>query len=271
MQHGPRLDRGAVPGRAGHAGGGGVALFTPQVRLLFWKEVRQLTRNQAALLSVLFLPTVLVGLAPVLALLASRAQPVLAVPRQASLPGFHDVQGTVGFALLVTFPILFVLATTLTPILTATSTIVSERERHTLDLLLALPVRLGDILLAKLGAVLAAGATMIVPMFLIDAVVMMALADVDLSYIGGALLLILCTLFAAGAASLLMALMAQDARSASYCVASLPVPPLFLTALCVVFVPGLWRFLAMAALMVALAIAALVAGLRVLTLERYLS
>jgi ABC-type Na+ efflux pump permease subunit len=233
--------------------------------------VRQLTRNQAALLSVLLLPAVLVVLAPVLALLAGRAQPALTVPRQASLPGFQDLQSAVGFSLLVTFPILFVLAGMLTPILTAASTIVSERERRTLDLLLALPVRLGDILLAKLAAVLATGVVMLVPMFLIDAVVMTALTDVDPSYIGGALLLILCTLFAAGAASLLMALLAQDARRASYCVAALPVPPLFVTALCVVFVPGLWRFPATAALMVVMAVAALVVGLRVLTLERYLS
>jgi ABC-2 type transport system permease protein len=241
------------------------------VRLLFWKEIRQLTRNQAALLNMLLLPAVLVVLAPILALLAGRAQPALTVPRQASLPGFSDLRDTVGFALFVTFPLLFVLAAMLTPILTATSTIVSERERRTLDLLLALPVRLGDILLAKLGAVLAAGGAMIVPMFLFDAVVMMTLTSVDPSYIGGVFLLILCTLFAAGTASLLMALLAQDARSASYCVAALPVPPLFVTALCVVFVPGSWRFLAIAMVMVVLAIAALIVGLRVLTLERYLS
>jgi len=50
-------------------------VITIEVQLLFWKEVRQLTRNTAAMLSSLFMPAVLIVLAPVLALLASRTPP----------------------------------------------------------------------------------------------------------------------------------------------------------------------------------------------------
>ena len=62
-----------------------------EVRLLFWKEVRQLTRNTAVMLSSLFMPAVLMVLAPVLALLASRTAPyrdLRVPPLTSTLPGF---------------------------------------------------------------------------------------------------------------------------------------------------------------------------------------
>ena len=245
-----------------------------EIQLLFWKEVRQLTRNTAAMLSSLFMPAVLVVLAPVLALLASRSEPYRTLqvpPLTASLPGFDLVRDGQGYFLYVTLPFLFVLAALLTPVLAAIHTLIVERERRSLELLMALPVVVGDILAAKLAAILATAVATIVPMFLVDAVVIVLLTGAGMSYVAGALFLLVTTLVASVSASLLMALMARDLRSATSLGGMLSVPPLVLTGLCVVFVPGLGRFVVLGLLMLALGCGSLYGGLRWLTWERYVS
>jgi ABC-type transport system involved in multi-copper enzyme maturation permease subunit len=245
-----------------------------EVRLLFWKEVRQLTRNTAAMLSSLFMPAVLIVLAPVLALLASRTQPYrsLQVPSlTSSLPGFDLVHDGEGYFLYVTLPFLFVIAALLAPILAGIHTLIVERERRSLELLMALPVVVGDILAAKLAAILATAIATIVPMFLVDAVVIVSLTGAGMAYVTGALFLIVTTLVASVSASLLMALMARDLRSATSLGGMLSVPPLLLTGLCVVFVPGLGRFVVLGLMMLALGCGTLYGGLRWLTWERYVS
>jgi ABC-2 type transport system permease protein len=245
-----------------------------EIQLLFWKEVRQLTRNTAAMLSSLFMPAVLVVLAPVLALLAGRTQPYreLQVPRlTATLPGFDMVHDGQGYFLYVTLPMLFVLAALLTPILSATHTLIVERERRSLELLMALPVVIGDILAAKLAANLATALATIVPMFLVDAVVIMTLTGAGMGYVLGSLFLLVTTLVASAGASLLMALLARDLRTATMLGGLLSVPPMLVAGLCVVFVPGLGRFTVLGLLMLALGCGAMYAGLRWLTSERYVS
>jgi hypothetical protein len=51
----------------------------------------------------------------------------------------------------------------------------------------------------------------------------------------------------------------------------LAVPPLVLTGVCIVLVPGLGRFVVLGLLMLALGCGALYAGLRWLTSERYVA
>lgn len=244
------------------------------MQLLFWKEVRQLTQSTAAMLTSLFMPAVLVVLAPVLALLASRTQPYrhLTVPQlTASLPGFDLVQDGQGYFLYVTLPFLFVIAALLTPILAGIHTLIIERERRSLELLMALPVVVGDILAAKLAAILALALATIVPMFLVDALVIVSLTGAGMAYVAGALFLLVTTVVAAVSASLLLALMARDLRTATSLGGLLSVPPLLLTGLCVVFVPGLGRFAVLGLLMLALGCCAVYAGLRWLTTERYVT
>jgi ABC-type transport system involved in multi-copper enzyme maturation permease subunit len=244
-----------------------------EVRLLFWNEVRQLTRNTAVMLSSLFMPAVLIVLAPVLALLASRTAPyrnLTVPPLSSSLPGFQDVvRDGEGYFLYITLPFLFVIAALLAPILAGIHTLIVERERRSLELLMALPVMVGDILAAKLAAILATAVATIVPMFLVDAVVIVLLTPAGMAYVIGALFLLVTTLVASVSASLLMALLAEDLRCATSLCGMLSVPPLLLTGLCVVFVPGLGRFVVLGLLMLALGCATLYGGLRWLTWERY--
>jgi ABC-type transport system involved in multi-copper enzyme maturation permease subunit len=249
-------------------------LLRPEVELLFWKEIRQLTRNQAAMLTGLFLPAALVVLAPVLALLASRSPTLRGVHLREVSPGLIGLFGMTSvqdWFLFVTLPLLFTLAGLLTPTLIATYTVVSERERHTLDLLVALPVTLTDVLTAKLVANLVTGLAIIVPMFAVDAVMILTLTPVGPPYVIGALLLLVSALVAAMGGGLVQALWARDFRTSNYVTAALAVPPLFVTALCVVFVPGSARLYVLAVLMLGLGYVAYNAAKRWLTFERYLS
>jgi ABC-type Na+ efflux pump permease subunit len=226
------------------------------------------------MLSSLFMPAVLVVLAPVLALLASRTPPyreVFVPPLTATLPGFDLVRDGQGYFLYVTLPVLFVLTALLTPVMAGIHTLILERERRSLELLMALPVVVGDILTAKLAAILATAIATIVPMFMVDAVVIVSLTGAGMAYVVGALFLLVSTLVAAVGACLLIALLARDVRTATSMGGMLAVPPLLITGLCVVFVPGLGRFAVLGLLMLALGCGAIYAGLRWLTSERYVS
>ncbi len=243
-----------------------------ELQLLFWKEVRQLTRNTAAMLTSLFMPAVLIVLAPVLALLASRTPPYreLPVPKQAPLPpGFDFPHTGEAYFLFIIVPFLFVMAALLTPILSATHTLIAERERRSLELLMALPVMVGDILTAKLAANLATAIATIVPMFLVDAVVILGLTHAGMAYVLGTLFLLLSTLVASVGASLLLALLAPNMRTATSMGGMLAVAPLGLTGICIALVPGLVKFIVLGLLMLALACGALYSALRWLTTERY--
>ncbi len=249
-------------------------MLRSEVQLLFWKEVRQLTRNTGAMLSSLFLPAVLVVLAPVLALLASRTagyEDFLPPPLTRRLPGLEDIETAQDFFLAVMLPTLFVLASLLAPTLSAIHTLIVERERRSLELLLALPVLVDDVLAAKLVANLATAMATILPMFLVDAVVIELLTPAGPPYLVGALFLVVSTLVASVGASLLLGLLARDLRTATTLGGTLAVLPLFLTGLCVVFVPGLARFAVLGLLMLALGFGGVYAGIRWLTYERYVA
>ena len=243
-----------------------------QVQFLFWKEVLQLTRNQVAMLGSLLMPAFLMVLAPLLALLAAREPGFgrVEVPElTARLPGFAEVRSLQDVFLTITLPMLFVLVSLLTPMLSAIYTLIIERERRSLELLMALPVLVDDILAAKLAAILATGVATTLSMFLVDAVVILTLTPAGTSYVVGAGFLVLSTLLASVGGSLLLALLAREVRRATELGALLCIPPLFLTGLCVVFVPGTARFAVLGLLMLALACAAMYTGLRHLTYERY--
>jgi ABC-2 type transport system permease protein len=245
-----------------------------QVSLLFWKEVRQLTRNTGVMLTCLFMPAVLIVLTPVLAILAShtRGYRTFTVPPLAHrLPGLAEIQTAQDEFLLVVMPTLFVIASLLAPMLAAIYTLIVERERRTLELLLALPVLVGDIVTAKLIAILATAFATMLPMFLVDAVVIVILTPTQGAYVLAALFLVASTLVAASCGSVLLALLARDVRTATTYGATMAAAPLFLTALCIVFIPGLARFVVLGFFMLALAGGAVYSGIRWLTYERYVS
>ncbi len=242
-----------------------------QVRLLFRKEIRQLTRSRGALVTGVMLPALLMVLAPLSQLLASSAGRQRAGGIPAVTPGLAGLTGVQDFFLYFTFPLFFVLSGLMTPSLAATYTVITERERRSLELLMALPLSVVDILTAKLAANLAAATATLLPLFAIDAVFVLVLTRAGPLYIFAALLLLISALVASIGVSLLLALLARDFRTSNNLNAAFVLPAMVLTGLVTVLVPGLWRFAVLALLLLALGGGAFAAGARWLTFERYLS
>lgn len=239
------------------------------VRLLLRKELRQFLRSRQAIMTGLLLPALLMVGVPMLQLGVS-AQSSSRADISAVVPGLIGVTSARGIFLYFTFPLYFVLAGLLTPSLAAVYTIISERERRSIELLVALPVSVTDIVTAKLGANLTVAVTSLLPLFVIDAVVILLTASAGPLYLAAALLLLVSTLTASIGVSLLLALLARDFRTANNLNGVFIIPALLLTGLCVALVPGLWRFVVLSALMLAMGGIAAWIALRWLTFERYL-
>jgi ABC-2 type transport system permease protein len=247
--------------------------LTRPVRVLLRKELRQFSRNRNALLTGLLLPTLIMVVAPVVQLLAAAGGSAMrgTATLPAGVPGMAGLTQLSDLFLYVTFPLFFVLAGLMTPSLAATHTVISERERRSIELLVALPVSVTDILTAKTAANLLVAAATLLPLFVVDAVVVLALAHAGPLYVMAALLLVLSALTASIGISLLLALVARDFRTANNLNGVFVVPTMIMTGLCVTLVPGLWRFVVLSLLMVALGGLAYLIAVRWLTFERYLT
>jgi ABC-2 type transport system permease protein len=240
------------------------------VRLLFRKEVRQFLRNRQAVLTGLLLPAMVMVVAPGVQLLsASSARARSNIP--AVVPGLNGINDVGSIFLYFTFPLFVVLAGLMTPSLAAVHTVISERERRSIELLVALPVSVTDIVTAKLGANLAVAAATLAPLFAIDAALILLVTTAGPLFVMAAFLVLLSALTASIGVSLLLALVARDFRTANNLNGAFVLPTIIVTGLCVTLVPGLWRFLVLAVLLLAMGGAALWIALRWLTFERYLS
>jgi ABC-2 type transport system permease protein len=243
------------------------------VGVLFRKEMRQFLRSRNAILTGLLLPAVIMVVAPLAQLSATIATPS---PRggagmPAGLPGLVGLSRLSDLFLYFTFPLFFVLGGLMTPALAATHTVISERERRSLELLVALPVSVTDILTAKMAANLTVASATLLPLFAIDGVAVLRLTSAGPLYVLAALLLVVSALTASIGISLLLALVARDFRTANNLNGAFVVPTMIMTALCVTLVPGLWRFVVLSLLMLAMGGLAYVIATRWLTFERYLT
>jgi len=243
------------------------------VRVLLRKELRQFLRSRTAVLTGLMLPALIMVIAPLVQLAASAAgtaqRATSTLP--AGVPGMSGLTQLDDLFLYVTFPLFFVLAGLMTPSLAATHTVISERERRSIELLVALPVSVTDILTAKTAANLLVAAVTLLPLFAINAVAVLTLTQAGVLYVLAALVLVLASLTASIGISLLLALVARDFRTANNLNGAFVLPTMIMTGLCVTLVPGLWRFLVLALLMLALGGLAYVIAVRWLTFERYLT
>jgi len=135
------------------------------IRSLLWKETRQLGRNRTAMLTAAMLPFIILFLAPIQLLVALHfgGGPGIEQLRDSPLPGFADVSDPSQLLVQFFYPMMLVIGGLLLPSLTTTYAIVAERERRSLELLIALPVTVAEILTAKLLAVLAVTAMIGLP------------------------------------------------------------------------------------------------------------
>lgn len=243
-----------------------------RVRVLVRKELRQFLRSRTAILTGLLLPALIMVVAPLVQLgAASAGSAVKSSLPPTAVPGLSGLSQLSDIFLYFTFPLFFVLGGLMTPSLAATHTVISERERRSIELLVALPVSVTDILTAKMTANLAVAGVTLLPLFVVDAVAVLALTHAGPLYVLAALLLVLSALTASIGISLLLALLARDFRTANNLNGFFVVPTMVMTGLCVTLVPGLWRFVVLSLLMLALGGLAYLVAVRWLTFERYLT
>jgi ABC-2 type transport system permease protein len=247
--------------------------LTRPVRVLIRKELRQFLRSRTAILTGLLLPALIMVVAPLVQLgaaSAGNAARASSIP-SGSLPGLAGLGQLSDLFLYFTFPLFFVLGGLMTPSLAATHTVISERERRSIELLVALPVSVTDILTAKMTANLLVAGVTLLPLFVVDAAAVLLVTTAGPLYVAAALLLVLASLTASIGISLLLALLARDFRTANNLNGFFVVPAMLMTGACVTLVPGLWRFVVLSVLMLALGGVAYLIAARWLTFERYLT
>lgn len=240
------------------------------VRILLGKEFAQLGRSRAALVSATLIPLLLLVIVPVPQLIAFSKAPINIPELPGGGPaGLQSLRGADLFVQLL-YPLLVTICGLIVPSLAASYTIVSERERRTLELLIALPVRLTDILLAKLLSILILGTVVTVPLFAITATLVVIL---DVAPAGTVVLLLIpliAAVICSTCLSLLLTLLARDFRTANNVNGVLFFPVLITTVGVLGAVGGSARFFVLGVTLLTLGAIALVIGARWITFERYL-
>lgn len=242
------------------------------IRSLLWKETRQIGRNRTAMLTAAMLPFIILFLAPIQLLVAMHfgGGPAIDQLRDSPLPGFADVTDPRQLLVQFFYPMLLVMGGLLLPSLTTTYAIVAERERRSLELLISLPVTVGEIIAAKLLAVLAVTAVIGLPYVAIVVTLLLVLGVAGPATIPALLAPFVAAVACSTGISLLLTLLARDFRTANNLSGAFIVPALLLTVGTLSAVGGPARTYVLAVLLLALGAAAVFAALRWVSFERYL-
>ncbi|MGH7921868.1 MAG: ABC transporter permease subunit [Candidatus Dormibacteraceae bacterium] len=242
-----------------------------EIWLLVGKELRQLTRNRSVVITGLLFPTMFLVLIPTIQIAATGASGGGGGISGTPLAGLNSVGNTSQVFLLLVFPLYYMLCGLLTPGISATYTFVAEREQRTVELLMALPVTVRQILVAKLMSNLIAAMVVTLPLFVVNQVLIQVRTGAGVLYLVAALVLLLAALACSIGIGLIVALVARDVRTAGNLTPLWLFPAMGLTAAAILFVPGLWRFYVLAAALLCLLAAMLTFCLRWLTFERFVA
>jgi ABC-2 type transport system permease protein len=158
------------------------------------------------------------------------------------------------------------------PTMMASYLLITERERRTLELLVALPVRIEQVLLAKLLATLAASSMLSVPLLLIDVVALPLLGAASLEQVAPLPILLVAGLSLSTSIALLMSLLAKDFRTANNIGGAMLAPTILLTMLGGFLLPGgMARPLGIALVYALVAFFVMRYALKTVTFERLLA
>lgn len=240
------------------------------VRTLLWKELRQMRRSRRAIFSTVILPFMLLVVVPLGQAAAFRSAPPQAM---AGLPDVlverfgRPLELFTGLLL----PLFVTMAGVLVPTVAASYTIIAEREQRSLDLLMALPVAVADVLVAKVAAVLLLSAGVVLPLFAVQSAALLARGVVAPGYAAVLLVVLLAALICSSGITFIVTLVARDFRTANNISGLQFAPVLGMTVAVLVVAPDPVRFPLLAALLAAAGLVALAAARRWLTFERYLA
>jgi ABC-2 type transport system permease protein len=248
-----------------------------EVRLLMRKEWRQLLRSRGALASALLFPLLFLLIIPGIQIVAINAAPAAGsgvnLPPGTSVPPALAAIGDDPKALLriLLLPLFVTISGLTVPSMTATYIVIAERENRTLDLLVALPIRVHHILLAKfLVIVLLAGAVTFV-LYSVDAVLILLFDLASAGYVVALLGLLVGALAYSTASALLVSLLARDFRTANNLLGAAIGPTIVVSIGVLLFVgSGTPSIVVLAGIFALAAALAVLVALRVVTFERLL-
>jgi ABC-2 type transport system permease protein len=240
------------------------------IRILARKELRQFRRSRGAVISAAALPCILLVVTP-LAQLPGVQRGSMGSLDQLPLPGFAGFQRPSDLYTWIIFPLFVLVAGLVTPSMTATHMFIAERERRSLELLVALPVTVKDILISKMMALLVLSCVIIAPMFALDIVVLARAGILTPEYIPLIGLLLFSSLYFSIGSGLLLALLSRDQRTANQLKSALLGPLLPIATLVLVSTAGPGRLVVLSSLLLVGATAMVLVGARWLTFERYLN
>lgn len=194
-------------------------MLAPEVKILFRKEWRQLLSSKGAMLSALIFPFLFLVVIPgvqLLALTKSGVAPVNLPPPNAKLPPALAEMAKDPMVVIRALLAPFIgMAGMIVPSMTATYSLLTERESKTIELLIALPVRVSQILLAKLLAILVLAGGTTLALFSVDAVLVLALDVGSVGYVLALLAVLLTGLSFSTTSALLVSLLAKDFRTSN--------------------------------------------------------
>ncbi len=193
-------------------------MLAREVRILFRKELRQLLRNRGALLTAIFLPLLMLFIMPLaqISTLSSGKLQELRLPEGVRLPpGLAELRQDARVLLWFILTPLVATGCLMCPAVTASYTLIAEREARTLELLVALPVRVGHILQAKLLAILTLAVPLCLGLVGVDAWLLLSRGLGSPGYVLMLGVLVLTALACSCGAALLVSLLARDFRSSS--------------------------------------------------------
>ena len=198
-------------------------------------------------------------------------QAVSTAPAQSSLPGFlANLTDYQHLFTRVMFPFFLILAAAMVPMSFAMQTVLLERERRTLPLLTALPIRVEDILAAKVVTTLLVAAAVMLPLFFIDLLVIGVDGLGGLGQLGLDLLVLLTGLVASAGTTLLLALVVKEIRTTGQLAGFLSLPAILILGAIVLLVPAPWNALVASALLLGVGAVSIFAAEKWITVERYL-
>jgi ABC-type Na+ efflux pump permease subunit len=189
-------------------------MLAREVRILFRKELRQLLRNRGALLTAIFLPLLMLFIMPLaqISTLSSGKLQELRLPEGVQLPpGLAELRQDPRVLLWFILTPLVATGCLMCPAVTASY----ARAARTLELLVALPVRVGHILQAKLLAILTLAVPLCLGLVGVDAWLLLSRGLGSPGYVLTLGVLVLTALACSSGTALLVSLLARDFRSSS--------------------------------------------------------
>lgn len=243
-------------------------MIDPEVRILFGKEWAQLLKSRGPFWTSLLLPLFFVlGIPMMLVFSFPHGAGALSAEEAAKLPAALR-EGT---PIPLIMPLLMIISGLVLPTMSATHTVISERETRTLELLVALPVRIGQILLAKFLAVLILACAPPLALLCVDAVVILVTKTASVGFVASLFALLVAALGYGTASALVIGLLARDYRTANNLGGVFIAPWILVSSASLTFLPaGGVGPLVLAAVFATAAVLLVVYARRTVTFERLL-